>query len=116
MHYTQEPSGGGWLLQQAQQVANAAQNGADFAEGPFTISVCDVDLPAFIWDGAVFVQVPLEGFFDAITAAVLDSLRDLEVRVSEAGRAALSSTDFRSALPRTPVVESRVVRDSGEQR
>lgn len=114
MHSAEGSQRPGDIVQQAESVANAAQDGANFAEGPFTISVCDIDLPAFIWDGAVYVQMPLTGFLDAFTASLVSSISDLEARISEAGRAALSSDDFRAALPRTRVAESSVVR-SGEQ-
>jgi hypothetical protein len=116
VHHSEKPQGLGDILFQAQQIANAAQDGPDFAEGPFTISFRDVDIPAFIWDGAVYVQMPLEGFLDAVTAALSEVLRDLEVGISEAGRAALSYTNFRATLPRAFVAKSGVVRDSGEQR
>jgi hypothetical protein len=116
MHNTEGPKGPGDILQQAQQIADAATNGTDNAYGPFTLTVCDVDLPAFIWDGDVYIQAPLQGFFDAVAACVSDSIGDLEARISEARRAALASDYFRLTLPVTRVVESVVVRDSGEQR
>lgn|GEM_PF-6405938 len=114
MHTPEEQTRRGDIVHQAEQVAHAAADGADFAEGPFTISICDVDLPAFIWNEVVYVQVPLQGFFDAVAAAISHGLSDLEARISEAGRTALSSADFRRELSRSPVVGQGVVRDSGE--
>lgn len=114
MHSTEGSQGFSHIIQQAEQVSHAAQDGPDFAEGPFTISFRHVDIPAFIWDGTVYVQMPLEGFLDAVTATLGEVLSDMEIGISEAGRAALSSDDFRATLPRSSVAQSGVVRGGGE--
>lgn len=109
MHNAEESQGQRDIVHEAEQVANAAQDSPDFAEGPFTIAFRDVDLPAFIFHGVVYVQMPLEGFLDAVTASLYAVLRDMEIGISEAGRAALSSDDFRATLPRATVAGEGLV-------
>jgi hypothetical protein len=83
--------------------------------GAFTITVRDVDLPAFVSHGTVYVQTPLQGFFDATPAQVSADIRRMETRVSEAGRAALAPDSAAHTVLSKRMVVSRVVR-SGRRR
>jgi hypothetical protein len=97
----------------AQQVTEAI--GADLAGGAFIVTICDVDLPAFMADGELYVQAPLPLVFDAFAAYVSDSLSALEIGISDTRRAALSSARNGRAVPGTSVVVEGVVRDGAEQ-
>lgn len=55
-----------------------------------TITIGNVDLPAFVLDGLVYIQAPLPDIFEAFAEDISAFVRDLEARVSEAGGTALS--------------------------
>lgn len=116
MHTPKEPSRDSDIVQLAQQIADAAANSEDHTISVGVVSIYDVDLPVFISDGELYVQAPLQSVFDAVSAALVDVLRDLETRVSEARSAALASPDFFPKVHFSGVVVEHVVRDSGEQR
>ena len=54
-----------------------------------TVTIGDVDLPAFVSDGKLYVQAPLPRVFEAFVESLPDFVRDMEVRVSTAGGATL---------------------------
>jgi len=116
MHTPNQPQGPSDIVQQAQQIANAATDSKGEPIRAGVLTVCDVDLPIIIANGEVYVQATLPEFFDAVSAQVVDFLRDLETRISEARRAALAHADLFPTVDIERVVESRVVRDRGEQR
>jgi len=94
MHTPEESQGFGDILQQAQQIADAATHSEVGSCRTFTLSICDVDVPCVISDGEVYVQTTLQGFHDAVSAAMVEFLGSLEARISEARRTALAHADF----------------------
>jgi hypothetical protein len=46
------------------------------------VTVRDIDLPAFVSDGKLYIQAPLGLFFEAVAEEISASIRDLEVRIS----------------------------------
>jgi len=84
-------------------VAEAMRDGAE--SEAFIFSLCDVDLPAFVRNGTLYVQAPLPLVFDAFAAYVSDGLSHLEARISEARSAALALDSDGRAVHRAPVVE-----------
>jgi hypothetical protein len=116
MHTPEEPQRLGDILQQAQQIADAATDSEVGSVRTLTISICDVDIPCVISNGDVYVQTTLQGFCDAVQATMVEFLGSLEDRISEARRVALAHADFFPAVHFKRVAGEDVVRDSGEQR
>jgi len=116
VHTPEESSRPCDVVQLAQQIANAATNREDHTVSVGVITICDVDLPFFISSGEFYVQAPLQSILDAVSASLVDFLRDLETRISETRSAALASTDFLPQIHVEGMVVEHVVRDSGEQR
>jgi len=83
----------GDVVQQAEQIAHAALDSTVTEIRPFTLIVCDVDVPCVVANGDVYVQTTLQGFHDAVSAALLEFLSSLEARISEARSTALASAD-----------------------
>lgn len=104
------------LIQQAESVASAADNGAVAEIHYLTVTVCDVDLPCCISNGELYVQAPFQIVLDAMCAALGEFLSDMETRVSEARRTALASTDLFPTVHFKRMAGQDVVPDSGEQR
>lgn len=109
MHSPEKPSRRGDLIQQAQSIADAAMRSTSGTVHPFTLVICDVDVPCFITDGEVYVQAPLQIVHDALSAQMVEFLRDLEARISETRRAALASVGVFPAVHVTNVVSGDVV-------
>lgn len=101
-------------VQQAQSQPNA-QNGSQ--DQPATVvffTLCNVDLPCVVLDGALYVQAPLQDVFDAFAAYISDGLSHMENRVSETRSAALAFDGIQRSLFGAGVVVPRVVPDSEE--
>jgi len=116
MHTPKEPSRDSDVIQQAEQIANAALDSKGQPVRTGVLSICDVDLPFLVADGEVYIQTTFPEFFDAVSAAMVDFLRDMEIRISEARGAALAHAHLFPEVHLSRVVEPNVVRDSGEQR
>lgn len=89
---------------------------ADGAAGhgvPCILSLCDVDVPAQILDGRIYVVCESARFFETIAEVVSHVIGDLEAGVPAAWRAALSSTDIRSPLHFGQLASERLVRNGG---
>jgi hypothetical protein len=82
----------------------------------FTVTIRDVDLPAFFSDGTIYIQAPLALVCDAFDADIPAIKRDLETGVSKARGTPLPPVDLRNPVPGTPLGGQSVVRDSGERR
>jgi hypothetical protein len=78
----------------------------------FVVTVGNVDLPAYVSDGAVYIQAPLPLVFEAFAESISDFVRDLEVRVSDTRGRALSLDGAGRALLAPRMAESGVVRGS----
>src|SRR5689334_5452032 len=116
MHTPEEPQRIGDVIQQAEQIAHAAIDSEVGSVRTLTITICDVDVPCIISNGDVYVQTTLQGFCDAVQSTMVEFLRSLEDRISEARRVALAHADFFPAVHFKRVAGEDVVRDSGEQR
>lgn len=79
------------------------------------VSIGDVDLPAFVSNGVLYIQAPLPLVFQAFAEDVSDFVRDLEVRVSTAGGTTLSLDRDGRPVPGKGMAESRVVRSGGKR-
>jgi hypothetical protein len=78
----------------------------DGAEGDaFIFTLCDVDLPAFVRNGTLYIQAPLPLVFDAFAAYISDGLSNLEARISEARSAALAPNRNGRTVHGAPVAE-----------
>ncbi len=84
--------------------------------GAITITIRDLDLPAFVSHGTVYIQIPLQGIFDASPSQVSADIRRMETRVSEAGRATLAPDSPAHTVLSKRMVVSRLVRSRGRRR
>jgi hypothetical protein len=80
------------------------------------ITIGDVDLPAFISDGKLYVQAPLRHVFEAFAEDLSDFVRDMEIRVSGPRGATLSLDSDGRPFPGTTVALTRMVRGSRKRR
>lgn len=78
-------------------------------KGIVKITLCDLDIPARISDGKLYVQIPFGFILEAVDAGIPESLRHLETRVSITSRATLSSTRLRGAFHRARMAVSGLV-------
>lgn len=115
MHTPQESQGFSDVVQQAQQIAHATDDSEVGSFRPITVTICDVDLSCIITNGEVYVQTTLQGFHDALSAAMVEFLSDLEAGISEARSSALAHARDFPQFHVKRVVESDVVRDCGER-
>jgi hypothetical protein len=90
--------------------------GSHFRQGAFTLIVRNTDIPAFVAGGFVYYQTPLPGFSDASPQEISDCLRDMEVGISNAGRASLAPDSAAHTVLGEGVVVSSVVRSRGRRR
>jgi hypothetical protein len=108
-HYTWQ----GDVVHQAESeshVATLRQNGW---RGSFTVTIGNVDLPAFVSDGKLYIQAPLPLVFQAFAEDIRAFLRDMEIRVSDARGAPFPLDRNGRPVPGARVAKSRVVRRSG---
>lgn len=81
-----------------------------------TVTIGDVDLPAFVSDGKLYIQAPLPHIFQAFAESISDFIRDMEVRVSTAGGTPLSLDSNGSPVLGSRVAKPRMVRSSALRR
>jgi hypothetical protein len=74
------------------------------------VTVGNVDLPAFLSNGLVYIQAPLPHIFEAFGESLPEFVRDLEVGVSTAGGTPLSLDGDGRAVLIPPLAEQGVVR------
>lgn len=97
------------------QVAHAQAHSEGRHPVALKVTIGDVDLPAFVSDGKLHVQAPLERVFEAFAEDISAFLRDMEVRVSaETGRGALPLDRYWCPVSGAPVAIPCVVRDCGQ--
>lgn len=90
------------------------QNAKDVRQcGPrraLTVTIGNVDLPAFLSDGLVYIQAPLPLIFEAFVEDLPAFIIDLEIGVSTKGGTPLSLAGDGRAFLISPVAEPGVVR------
>lgn len=75
----------------------------------YRVTIGDIDLPAYVSNGELYIQAPLGFVFEAFGENVSNFLRDMEVRISNPGGTTLSFDDLRRTLYRSSVdIESLV--------
>lgn len=79
---------------------------------PWTITIGNTDLPAFISDGKLYVQAPLPRVFEAFAEDLSAFIGDLEIRVSRAGCTAFSLDSDGRPVYGSCLAEQSLVRDS----
>ena len=77
--------------------------------GIVKVTVRDFDLPARLSNGKLYVQIPFGFLLEEIEAGVPERFRDMEIRVSIAGRATLPLAGLRRAFHRSRVAIKGVV-------
>lgn len=82
---------------------------------PYTVSIGDVDLPAFVSNGRLYIQATLTRVFEAFAEDLPAFVRDMEVRVSGAGGRPLSLTSTGRPVHGEDLVSARVGGDSEER-
>jgi hypothetical protein len=95
--------------------ANAEAFRSDRSRCAWTVTIGNVDLPAFISDGKLYVQTPLVDIFKAFAEDFSEFYGDLEVRVSNARGRTLSLDGDGRPVYGARLAESSVVRGGAEQ-
>jgi hypothetical protein len=80
------------------------------SRGALTVTVGDVDLPAFVSNGQLYIQAPLPLVFEAFAESLSDFIRDMEIGVSGAGGRSLSLDRDGRPVFGAGVAKPRVVR------
>ncbi len=75
----------------------------------FTVTLCDVDLPAFISDGRIYIQAPLQELAHAFDTYFSKRRRNLAAGVPKARRPTLSPVDNGRAVHSEGMGESELV-------
>lgn len=75
-----------------------------------TVTIGDVDLPAFLSNGIWYIQAPLPLVFEAFAESLPEFVRDLEVRVSDQRGRALPLAGNGRAVHRKRMAKPSVVR------
>jgi hypothetical protein len=81
--------------------------------GLISVVIGDVDLPAFVSSGILYIQAPLPHIFKAFAQDLSDELRGMEVRVSTEGGPALSLDGDGRPVYREGMAFPSLVSDSG---
>lgn len=93
--------------------ANAEAFRSDRPRCPWTVTIGNTDLPAFVSDGKLYIQAPLSHVFEAFAEDVSAFIRDMEVRVSNAGGGTLSLDSDGRPVYGAAMAQSSVVPGSG---
>jgi hypothetical protein len=105
----------GDFVQQAVALANAEKDSPRRSRRALVVTIGNVDLPAFVSNGLLYVQAPLPRIFDAFAEDISEFLSDLEVGISVARRASFPSARIRRSISRPTVASARLVRRSRER-
>jgi hypothetical protein len=94
--------------------SNAQALRADRPRGALVVTIGNVDLPAYISDGVVYIQAPLPHVFDAFAEDISAFVNDMEVRISGARGRTLALDSHGCPVYGSQLAESSVVRGSTE--
>lgn len=98
----------------AREIDAAYLEGQPF--GVVKVSVCDVDIPATVSEGIIYIQIPFPFLLKAVAAGIPDSLRHLEARISVTGRGSFPSARYGRPVFSKRVALEGVVRDGKVER
>lgn len=101
---------GGEVVHQTFAEPNAPTLRQDRSTGAITVTIGNVDLPAFVSNGQLYVQAPLPHLFEAFAESLSEFVSDMEVRVSIAGGTTLSLDRDGRPVSGARVAKSRMVR------
>lgn len=116
MHYEHDDAGDGHIVHTAISEPNAQTLRQDRRGGSFTVTIGDVDLPAFVSHGVLYLEAPLGRVFEAFAENISEFLRDMEVRISDSRGTAFSLDSNGHPVSIAGLAEPRVVRNSGWRR
>jgi hypothetical protein len=80
------------------------------------ITIGDVDLPAYVSDGKLYIQAPLGHILEAFASDLSAIIRDLEIRVSGAGGSTFSLDSDGRPVHGETVAFASVVRSVRDKR
>lgn len=109
MHTTEGSARDDSLILETLSEQDASYLREDRPEGAITLTVGNLDIPAFVSDGRVYVEVPLSGFCETLEPSVSIRFSYLEAGVSDTWRTTLSPDDPRCALLGTWLALARMV-------
>lgn len=115
MHTPDEQAGTDSHVLEEESREDAAEDRHDRHILPYTVTIGDVDLPAFVSNGKLYVQATLTRIFEAFAEDLPAFVRDMEVRVSDSRGGALSLARDGRPVHGADVVSSLVGRDSAER-
>ena len=100
----------GDIVHETQSEPHVATLRYDRQKRSVVVAIGNVDLPAFISNGQLYIQAPLPLLFEAFAEDVSEFIRDMEVRVSSAGGGTLSLDRDGRPVYSTRLAQSRLVR------
>ena len=109
MHYEHDDAGDGNVIHTALSEPHAQTLRQDRRGGSFTVAIGDVDLPAFVSNGVLYLEAPIGLVFEAFAENLPDFLRDMEVRISDSRCTAFSLDSNGHPVSRAELAEPRVV-------
>jgi len=109
MQASDAQAGYGDFVQQAIALADVEANRPNGPRRTLVVTIGNVDLPAFVSRGRLYIQAPLPKLFEAFAEDISEFLSDLEVGVSATGRASLSSASFRRPISGAAMARARLV-------
>lgn len=111
-----DDAGDGHIIHTTLSFADAQDRSIHHAGATLKVTIGNVDLPAFVSDGKLYVQASLGLLFEAFAENLSEFLRDMEVRVSTARGATLSLDRDGRPVHGAGMAESSVVSDRGIER
>jgi hypothetical protein len=102
-------SGPGDEVYITEQIADVETLRKDGRGGSFKVTIGDVDIPAYLSNGVLYLQAPLGLFFEAFAEDLPSFLRDMEVRISDSRGTAFSLNSDGRPVSLKGLAEPRVV-------
>jgi hypothetical protein len=112
MYETHHDSGESDTVHSTLAVEDAEALREDRPTADLIVTIGDVDLPAFVSDGILYIQAPLPHIFEAFAEDLPEFVRDMEVRISGPRGTAFSLDRNGRPIHRATVAKSSVVRGS----
>lgn len=105
----------GVVVHEAESIEDAPPFRNNEPRGAFIVTVGNVDLPAYVSNGTVYLQAPLPLIFEAFAESLPDFVRDLEVRISDTRGRPFSLNRNGRPFPGQRLAVSGVVRSGGKR-
>jgi hypothetical protein len=104
----------GRVVHETESLADVATFRNNEPRRTFWVTLGNVDLPAFVSNGTVYIQAPLPRLFQAFAESLPDFISDLEIGISDSRGSALSLDRLGHIVLGEDVAVKGVVRGGGQ--